>query len=381
MATWDRLVEFGVLFLPLLVTLVVSVAVHWTAHRMLIGRHKDLGIERMFPRQLVMLGLNLAAVVAIAITLPVNVSTRNQLLGLIGLVVSGIFAFSASTIFANLMAGIMLRVTKPFRTGDFVSVGSYFGRVAERGLLDTEVQSESRELIALPNTYLITNPVTVVRSSGTIVSVTLSLGYEVHHTQVENLLADAVKKCGLEDPFVHILALGNHSISYKASGLLTDIKSLLSARSNLCRCVLDTLHGSGIEILSPTFMNQRRLPDDTRVIPPQMDETPSEPQVVAEEIAFDKAEQAERMEKETQIFLSKIQDCEQALEEASEEDKKRLRKVIRQCHERLEVLDAAPGDSDTAPPLTGQEDPVEPDKTPGCTRPGESCPADPKKSI
>ncbi len=254
-------------FIPLVVTALCSGGLLWGAHWFLIGRHPEMGNERLFPRHLVMLGLTLACIVGIALALPLGESSRNQLIGLVGLIISGVFAFSSSTIFANLMAGIMLRVTRPFRTGDYVSVGSYFGRVAERGLLDTELQTESRELIAFPNTFLITNPVSVVRSSGTVVSTVLSLGYDVHHSKAESLLLKAAQECGLEEPFVLILELGNYSITYKINGILTDVKGLLTKRSLLCRCVLNTLHGNGIEIMSPTIMNQRRLPDDSRIIP------------------------------------------------------------------------------------------------------------------
>ncbi len=190
--------------------------------------------------------------------------------------ISGTFAFSSTTIMANLMAGVMLRMTRPFRTGDFIRVESYFGRVAERGLLDTEIQDESRELIAIPNTYLISHAVTVVRSSGTIVSTTLSLGYDVHHLVVEPLLLRAAERARLEDPFVHVLELGNYAITYRVSGLLVEVKNLLTVRSNLCREILDVLHEEQIEIASPTIMNQRRWPEETKLIPARS-MSPSEP--------------------------------------------------------------------------------------------------------
>ena len=60
-----------------------------------------------------------------------------------------------------------------FRPGDFVRVGERLGRVTERGLFHTEIQTEDRDLTTLPNLYLVTNPVTVVRASGTIVSTTV----------------------------------------------------------------------------------------------------------------------------------------------------------------------------------------------------------------
>ena len=114
--------------------------------------------------------------------MPLSEAIQNQILALIGILLSGVIAFSSTTIVSNVMAGLVLRFNKPFRLGDFVRVNGFSGRVAEMGLLETEIQTETRELIAFANTILINSPVTVVRSSGAIVSVELSLGYEIHHS-------------------------------------------------------------------------------------------------------------------------------------------------------------------------------------------------------
>lgn len=346
MAFVNTIIAFIAPFLPIFATFIFFGLLLWGAHRILIGKRPDLGSERLFPRQLAMLGLTFAFVIAITLALPVSESIRNQIIALVGLITSGIFAFSSSTIFANLMAGIMLRVTKPFKTGDFINIKKeYFGRVVERGLLDTEIQTENRELIALPNTYMVTNPISVVRSSGAIVSTTLSLGYDVHHSMVESLLLEAAKECGLEEPFAHILELGNYSVTYKINGLLTESKSLLTSRSNLCRCVLDVLHKNRIEIMSPAFMNQRRLPDDLKIIPVMTETKPAAVVAVAEEVVFDKAERAEQVGKEKQLLLDKIQESERQLEEASETEKQQLQEDIKQYREQLKNMETLEDES------------------------------------
>lgn len=339
MTYFNKIIEIFFTFLPLLATMAGLVIALWSAHRFVIVRNSRLGNERMLPRQLVMLGLTFASVVIVVLVLPVSEGTRNQMLVLIGIIVSGTFAFSSTTIFANLMAGIMLRVTKPFDTGDYISVGDYSGRIAERGLLDTEIQTEDRRLVALPNTFMITNPVSVVRSSGTIVSVSLSLGYEIHYSLVESLLLEAIKESGLEDPFIQILELGDYSITYKACGMLTDVKILLTAHSNLRRYILDTLHNNDIEIVSPAFMNQRLLQDHLKIIPASMKQKPPEQTSVAEEVVFDKAEQAAQIEKEKQQLIEVIQQYEKDLEEASSADKKRIKEIIKESREQLKLFD------------------------------------------
>ncbi len=301
-------------FVPLLITSVIVVALFWLMYWLLLGRKPEMGSERKLPRQLIMIGLLLVGILAIALSLPVEATTRNQIIGLIGLLLSGIIAFSSPTIVANLMSGLMLRITRPFYVGDFIQVGDYFGRIAERGLLDTELQLESRELVSLPNTFLINNPVTVVRSSGTIVSVSLSLGYDTHHSKVESALIRAAQECGLQDPFVHILELGNFAVTYRINGLLQDIRNLLTMRTKLSRCVLDTLHAEGIEIVSPTFMNQRVYAESKVFVPVNdgREQHVAEPE--AEKIVFDKAEQAEKRELEILKLQHEIDQLEKTLE-------------------------------------------------------------------
>ena len=342
----NNIISFISPFIPLVAMIVFVVVVLWGSHKLFITSHPELGNEKLFPRQLLMLGLTFAGILAIALTLPVKESSLNQVLALLGLVISGIIAFSSSTIFANLMAGLMLRVTKPFRTGDFIEVGEYFGRVVERGLLDTEMQTENRELVAIPNTFMITHPISVTHGSGAIVSTTLSLGYDIHHSNVDTLLLDAANKGGLEEPFVQVLELGNFSITYKVSGKLTDVKSLLTARSNLCRHVLDSVHGGGFEVMSPSFMNQRKLPDDLKVIPVKVKQEKII-QTAAEEVVFDKAEKAEQVENSKQQLLDTIQEYKEKLETASGEDKKGIQKSIDDLREQLKAFKKLDIESDT----------------------------------
>lgn len=339
MHVFDKIFNIIISFLPSLSALIASVITLWICYWALIGRHPELGNERKFPLQIIMFILTVVSVLAIVITLPIDESSRNQIIGLISILLSGIIAFSSTNIVANLMAGVLLRITKPFRTGDFIRAGDFFGRVAERGLFDTEIQSENRELIALPNSFLINNPISTTRNSGAIISATLSLGYDVNHVQVEPLLIKAAEQSGLKDPFVHIIELGNFSITYRISALLVEVKGLLTARSNLFRSVLDTLHEAGIEIMSPTFMNQRRLADDQKIIPAFIQATREKETVIAEQMVFDKAEHAEKTEEEKQILVQEIKNLEAALKEAKDEEKDQIREEVEKKREQLKIVE------------------------------------------
>ena len=186
--------------IPLLIGATVVVVFLLGMNWLLLRRRKDLGNERRLPRQVAMAILTLVGVVAIVLVLPIEMASRNQIIGLIGLLISAVIALSSTTIIANAMAGLLMRATRPFRVGDHIKVGDHTGRVTERGLFDTEVQTEFRELISIPNTFLITNPVTTLRSSGTVVSCTLSLGFDVHHARIEGLLIAAAEQTDWQNP-------------------------------------------------------------------------------------------------------------------------------------------------------------------------------------
>lgn len=328
-------------FLPTLIVFIVLSIFLLCCHWFLIKRRPELGNEQKFPLHMLMLFLITVSILAIVIALPIDKSSRNQIIGLIGILLSGIIAFSSTHMMANLMAGVLLRITKHFRTGDFIRVGEFFGRVSERGLFGTEIQSENRELITIPNDYLVKNPFTTIRSSGAIISVTLSLGYDIHHLQIEPLLIKAAEDIGLEDPFVHILELGNFSVTYRISALLTEVKGLLTARSNLSKSILKTLHNAGIEIMSPTFMNQRQLGGDTKIIPTFMQSKPTKKMAIAEEIVFDKAEMAEQIELEKQHLIEDIKILEAKLNDNKHDNTEQMKESLEKKRHDLKAVELA----------------------------------------
>jgi small conductance mechanosensitive channel len=271
-------------FIPFLFSLAVVLAALWVGNWFLLRRRRELGEEERFPRRIAMLVLSGLGAMAVLLSLPVETETRGQLLGLLGLlglVLTAVIALSSTTFVANVMGGLMMRAVRSFRPGDFVQVGEQFGRVSERGLFHTEIQTQDRDLVTLPNLYLITNPIRVVRTSGTIVSATVSLGYEYPRKQIDKLLCEAAVAAKLQEPFVQVKQLGDFSVTYRVAGFLSDVKQLLTARSKLRARMLDALHGGGIEIVSPAFMNQRRLEQEALMMPPEMQETPlDEPDMI-----------------------------------------------------------------------------------------------------
>ena len=172
-----------------------------------------------------------------------------------------------------------------------------------------------------------TNPVNVTRESGTFISGEVSLGYDASRVKVEKLLLQAAKDAGLTDAFVYITSLGDFSVVYKVHGLLKDVKTILTGRSKLNAQMLDVLHNAGIEIMSPTFVGQRQV-NDVEFIPKkqrakEVAQLEKETKAAGnpENIMFDKAEEAESIEKRKENLQGideKIADIEKQKAEAQD---------------------------------------------------------------
>ena len=299
-----------------------------------------------FRYQLIQIAGILVAVLFIILLMPFDSELRGQLLRLYGLIFSATIALSSTTLVGNVMAGLMLKAIGNCRPGNFITVGDYFGRISEMDLLHTEIQTEERDLTTLPNLYLVTHPVRVMRTSGTLLSVEVSLGYDISRKIIEELLIKAANDSGLESPYVQIRNLGDFSVTYQVSALLKDVNQLIGKRRELRARTMDTLHGEGIEIVSPTFMNTRSIEKGKTFISDVAEETASMTGSRSpDSIVFDKAEKAESVENLRASLAdaeTRLRDCDEVIGkppsdqalEAAQAEKERLTNRI----ERLSSL-------------------------------------------
>jgi small-conductance mechanosensitive channel len=274
-------------------------------------------------RQTILFTIGFIGFFMILLALPINHELRGQLLSLLGIVLAASISLSSTSLLGNAMAALNIGMVNSFKIGDFIRCGDIFGRVTSKGLFHTEVQTENRDLMTIPNLHLVTNHVTVTRASGTILSGVVSLGYDVSRVLIEKTLIKAAEKAGLIDGFVFVTELGDFSVVYKVSGLLKDVNKILSVKSKLNKAMIDLLHEADIEIVSPTFMNQRQVNDTVFIHKSRKTDTQLEADK-AESVIFDKAEKAEEIEKKEmklEEVVAKIEELESERKSAKSEDK------------------------------------------------------------
>lgn len=338
---------------PFVTTVAITVFVLIGTDKFMRKRARSHQIQNSFARQITLIALTAIGLIAVILALPINYEMKSQLFSLIGLTLTVAVALSSTTIVSNAMAGIMSRAIGSFKVGDFIKSESHFGRITERGLFHTEIQTEDRDLMTVPNLFLMTNPFRVIQSSGTVVSATVSLGYDVDYSEIEPKLTEAAQATGLEDPFVRVMELGDFSVSYRVAGFLSEVTKIVSTRSNLNKAVLDSLHEAGIEIASPNIMAQRPLLDGQQFIPAtkRATKTKTDAASAPDERIFDKAERAaekERLSAERDQLDSEIQAIEKDNKASDPDDVEPLplalrRRRIQAIERKLELMEESEG--------------------------------------
>ena len=101
-------------------------------------------------------GLIVLGVITALGTLGVNIMGIVAGLGLTGFALG----FALKDSIANLLAGVLILLYRPFEVGDRIDVGGLSGRVSHVDLRYTELDAES-ERVLVPNSKMLTDPIKV----------------------------------------------------------------------------------------------------------------------------------------------------------------------------------------------------------------------------
>lgn len=350
----------------------VLVAVIFTALLMGVRRPLERWTRRRYQFHLALAGLGFAGLIAIILAIPPppegGTDIRPGLLTFTGIILGAAVTLASTTLVANAMAGFMLRVIRGFSFGDYLRVGEYFGKVSERGIFHIEIQTESSDLVTLPNVYLVQNPVTVIGSpdpegkgSCTWISADVSLGYDVDRMKIAELLKEAANEADLESPWVRIMELGDFSVTYRVTAKLPDVKGLdaanakqiLTAPAQLRAEMMDALHKGDIEIVSPTFMNTRAIPADKRFMSKptwaRAAAAPKEGDDVDPDV-FAKADKVEQIDLEREELTGEIEALKERVKEAKDDAdaKQRAEQALGELESKAKELDDKLADPDSA---------------------------------
>ncbi len=192
----------------------------------------------------------------------------------IGVVVS----LGSTSLVGNVMSGLVMTYMRPFRIGDFIRFGDTEGEVIEKSMLVTRIRTRKNDVVTIPNSNLMSSQTSNYTFSaqryGIIVHTKITIGYDESWKKIEALLVQAAENTdGIKhhpQPFVRITALDDFYVEYEINGITDRAKTLSTVYSSLHQHILDTMHGAGVEIMSPHI--EARRDDLPLQIPHQEDE-------------------------------------------------------------------------------------------------------------
>jgi small conductance mechanosensitive channel len=82
----------------------------------------------------------------------------------IGTITAIVIGFASQSVLGNLISGLYLAITRPFRIGDKVTVFGNTGIIYDIGLLYSRLRTEDGDIILAPNTSMITTTIIIRKS-------------------------------------------------------------------------------------------------------------------------------------------------------------------------------------------------------------------------
>lgn len=165
------------------------------------GREKGLGLSHFLPLIKKTLGVVFIVMAALTIAqrMGLNVGAFLTGLGLGGLA----FALAAQDTIANFFGSLVVVMDRPFRVGEYVSIGSAEGTVEDIGLRSTRLRTGARTEITIPNKTVANEIVTnFSRMPQRRVDQKIGLTYKTTPAQLEAFLEE-VRGILRGDPGVH----------------------------------------------------------------------------------------------------------------------------------------------------------------------------------
>jgi len=248
----DLAIKFGPkLFVATLILIAGFMVGKWAgraAGRMLQRLQFDAPVRRLIERMVSALVLVVFAIMALQ-----NLGV--ELLPLIaGLGVAGAgIALAMQGVLANLVAGLTILVTRPFRTGDYISIAKEEGEVLDIRLANTTLGHPDLSRIVIPNRKIVGE---ILHNFGKLRQLDVAVGVS-YQTDLDSVVA-AVRRVlaanprVLQDPapIVAVSRLADSSVRIGVHPWVS-VPDFVPATSEINRAVLQAFRESRIVIAMP----------------------------------------------------------------------------------------------------------------------------------
>ncbi|MDR3426567.1 MULTISPECIES: mechanosensitive ion channel family protein [Silvimonas] len=164
----------------------------------------------------------------------------------------------------QLMSGMVLIYSRALTKGDLVAIGETTGVVTELSTLSVKLLTLRKEEITIPNAVVVGNTIhnytRAAGATGSLLSTTVTIGYDTPWRQVHAMLEAAAQKtpglAATPAPYVLQRALSDFYVEYQLFAHTPDPMGRAGTLSVLHANIQDEFNTWGVQIMSPHFEEQ-----------------------------------------------------------------------------------------------------------------------------
>ncbi len=226
----------------------------------------DAGLEGLLLQTFRLVGLSFITIMVLG-QLGFNITALVAGLGVAGIAVG----FAARDTLENFISGVMILLDRPFNIGDNIVIAGTFGTVEEITLRSTRVRTPNNEIMVMPNTLMMNQPLLNHTMVGPLrVEVPFSIAYKEYPQQARQIVLELAE--GDErlhpgyPPNVVVTALNDSSVDMVLRFFLKNPRLEVALRFEYIEKVREALRQADIEIPFPhmqLFVDEAKAFDDT----------------------------------------------------------------------------------------------------------------------
>lgn len=184
----------------------------------------------------------------------------------IGLIATSVVGFASRNTISNLIAGILLLSSRPFKIGDRVLIADkndrILGDVVEISIMYTKIKTVTNELVIEPNQLVVENRMVNYSGFDVIAAVVkVSIKYDQDRKRTESLLIEAATKVEgvVQTPYPYLVLseLGDFAAIYELRAYTNRPNEFMRIQSEIRKNIFDTFQSNGVDLTTPAVQIRR----------------------------------------------------------------------------------------------------------------------------
>jgi len=226
------------------------------------GRIQSMHFDATSAQITLRLSILIIWVAAIIIAFPYIPGSQSPAFRGIGVLSGLMLSLGASSIIGQWVNGLVLVYNRTCQIGDYVKVGEFEGTLMNIGFSTSRLVTARNEEIILPNSQLssgsLINYTRQNETTGVIVPVTVTIGYNTPWRQVQAMLIEAARRTAkLKEqpaPAVFQTRLSDFYVEYQLRVVLQNPSERNLVLSALNANIQDVFNEFGVQIMSPHYI-------------------------------------------------------------------------------------------------------------------------------